>query len=136
MLKQELKTSMVALDYLSSVTDTVALPFVVLDHRFKLMSANRAYFDYFHFSQKDIGRNFLELLEMDRDTDNLPQLRLLLKEAVTSHKEFQDLEIRHIFPVIGRRSILCSGRPIDWRGDEQPAILVSLDDIDNRKWME
>ncbi len=139
-LKQQIIISEKARNYLSSISETVPLPLVILDDHLLIRSANRAFWEHFKPSQKATGKDFFATLEVQGVS--LLNLRKLLTETLTLNKKIVNLEMSCDFPKIGTRIILISANLIQWIGElfqdtkESQAILLSFEDITERRLIE
>ena len=133
-LKQHLSESTVRLDYAISIANTVTQPLAVLDSQLRLTSANHAFFDVFRVAPKESGKAFLSVLSGGAWPDT--PLRKMLSDVLSSNIAMTNFEISHEFPKIGHRTLLVSARRIQWVGLKSDAILVSMDDITERRKSE
>ena len=139
-LKQQVEASKKAQDYLTSVSETVAVPLLLLDDQLRMRSANRAFWENFKLSQNIIGKDFFEALEIQ--SDPLLSTKRLLTEMLRTKTKIKNVEMICEFPLIGRRTLLISASLIQWVGEmsqesqesqESQAILLSFDDITEQK---
>lgn len=140
-LKQRISEGKKALDYLFSVAETVRYPIVILDGELKLQSANRAFWKHFKFPSEIEGKSFFSILKCDGADNHLSteKMQRLLIETMRSGKEVEDIEVSCNSPSLGQRTLLLSGRSIQWMGEtsqDPQALLLSLEDITERKRTE
>jgi PAS domain S-box-containing protein len=64
---------------------------------------------------------------------NLPRLRELVGDALFRNQSFQDFEIVHDFPHIGRRRMRLNARRISRDDDERPTVLLAIEDVTQRR---
>jgi two-component system CheB/CheR fusion protein len=138
-LKRQAEESKKARDYLVSVSETVRLPLAILDNQLRLQSANRAFWVHFKFSEQITRKDFFATLEID--ADSLQKMKTLLTETLRVNKSVKNIEMDCKFPHIGNRTLLISASLIQWIGEQEQeqepqAILVSIDDITERKLLE
>jgi PAS domain S-box-containing protein len=67
---------------------------------------------------------------------NIPSLRTLLEEVIPQNTHFNDFEVDHEFPAIGRRTMLLNARRILQEGKGTEMILLALEDITAEKQSE
>ncbi len=60
---------------------------------------------------------------------NVPELRELLERIIPEKRSFQDLRVKHDFPLIGHRVLALSARRIELGGSHPHLILVGMEDI-------
>ncbi|WP_459557384.1 PAS domain S-box protein [Lacunimicrobium album] len=119
--------------YAQSIVDTVREPLLILDATLRVHSANRAFYQTFHVSPGETeGRLIYELGNGQWD---IPDLRTLLEDIVPKSSVFDDFELQHTFPVIGRRAILLNARKL--QSDRHGELLVlAMEDVTARKQAE
>src|SRR6202011_452446 len=62
-----------------------------------------------------------------------PRLRDLLTEALFRGVPFQDFELQHDFPYIGKKTVRLNGRRIPLSDHESPLVLLAAEDVTARK---
>jgi len=134
-LKERLNESQAALKYATSVADTLTLPLVVLDENLLFLSANQGFIKMFEIvPHKDIGTDLMSVL--GGKGWSIVTLRKLLVEVITEDRALVNFEIEHDFPELGHRIMLLNARQIKWEDNMQKALLLSIDDITERKMLE
>src|SRR5260221_615044 len=97
--------------YAQNIVDTVREPLLILDTTLRVRSANRAFYQTFHVSPEETeGRLIYELGNGQWD---IPDLRTLLEDIVPTSSVFDDFELEHKFPAIGRRVIPLNARKLE-----------------------
>ena len=110
-----------------SIVATVREPLVVLDADLRILFANRSFYQTFRVnSESTDGRLIFEIGSRQWD---VPELRRLLEEILPQSNEFQDYEVMHDFPVIGRRSMRLNARQIYKEGQHPQLILLAIEDV-------
>ncbi|PJE63250.1 hypothetical protein COU88_00545, partial [Candidatus Roizmanbacteria bacterium CG10_big_fil_rev_8_21_14_0_10_39_6] len=64
------------------------------------------------------------------------RLRHLLKSILTHKTFFQDFEIEHDFPIIGKRTVLLNARMLVQKNKNNPMILLAIEDVTEKKHIE
>jgi two-component system, chemotaxis family, CheB/CheR fusion protein len=106
---------------------------VVLDASFRVMTANRAFYETFYVSPAQVEQHLI--FELGNGQWNIPQLRSLLEEIVPSKsqlEDFQNLEIEHEFEQIGHRIMLFNARKMS-QANHEDMILLAIYDITKEK---
>jgi len=98
-----------------AILNTVADPLVVLSTDQRIHSGNRAFYAL-----------FLELAS----------LRTKLKAMLAGSRAFQPVEVDHVFPGEGQRTLILAARPLTLRGHSERRVLVTFQDITARKAAE
>src|SRR3954452_13298105 len=119
--------------YAQNIVDTVREPLLILDATLRVRSANRAFYQTFHVSPEETeGRLIYELGNGQWD---IPDLRRLLEDIVPTSSVFNDFELEHTFPVIGRRAMLLNARKLQ-AGRHGELLVLAMEDVTARKRAE
>ncbi len=114
-------------EYAESIVDTVREPLIILSADLKVVSASSSFYKSFHVSPDETqGRHLYSLGNRQWD---IPRLRELLEEVLPRDTSFDNYEIEHEFPVIGRRKMLLNARRITGATGETQLILLAIEDI-------
>jgi serine phosphatase RsbU (regulator of sigma subunit)/PAS domain-containing protein len=120
-------------NYAQNIVDTVREPLLILDATLRVQSANRAFYQTFHVSPGETeGRLIYELGNGQWD---IPDLRRLLEDIVPTSSVFNDFELEHTFPVIGRRAMLLNARKLQ-AGHHGELLVLAMEDVTARKRAE
>jgi signal transduction histidine kinase len=98
-----------------AILNTVADPLVVLSTDQRIHSGNRAFYTL-----------FLELAS----------LRTKLKAMLVGSRAFQPVEVDHVIPGEGQRTLILDARPLTLPGHSERRVLVTFQDITARKATE
>lgn len=123
-----------ALSYVESIVDTVREPLLVLDGKLCVITASRAFYQTFGVLQNETEGRFL--YDLGNGQWNIPALRTALEEVLPQEKSFQNFEVVHHFPLLGRRVMLLNGRKLWREGNHTECVLLAIEDITERKRME
>lgn len=119
--------------YAQNIVDTVREPLLILDATLRVRSANRAFYQTFHVSADETeGRLIYELGNGQWD---IPDLRTLLEDIVPKSSVFDDFELEHTFPVIGRRAMLLNARKLE-AGQHGGLLVLAMEDVTARRRAE
>jgi PAS domain S-box-containing protein len=121
-------------DYAEAIVETVREPLVVLDGKLRVITANRSFYKIFHVNKKATENKLIYRLG-NGQWDN-PKLRQLLEKILPRKTFFQDFEIEHDFPEIGRRIVLLNARKVIQKNNNEPMILLVIEDITEKKHIE
>src|SRR4051812_48874635 len=120
-------------DYALNIVDTVREPLLILDTTLRVRSANRAFYQTFQVSlDETVGQLIYELGNGQWD---IPDLRTLLEDIVPKSSVFNDFELEHTFPVIGRRVMLLNARKLQ-AGQHGELLVLAMEDVTARKLAE
>lgn len=126
-LKRTLEAAEAARDYAEGLIETVREPLIVLDADLRVERATEAFYETFHASPSDTAGRLL--YDLGNGQWNLPRLRELLGEALFRNQSFQDFEIEHTFPHIGRRRMRLNAKPISPSGEGHRTVLLAIEDV-------
>src|SRR6186997_3234237 len=120
-------------NYAQNIVDTVREPLLILDSSLRVHSANRAFYQTFHVSPDETeGRLIYELGNGQWD---IPDLRTLLEDIVPKSSVFDDFELEHTFPAIGRRVMLLNARKLQ-AGHHGELLVLAMEDVTERRRVE
>ena len=132
MSKEKTKTK--SQEYSESIVNTVREPLIVLDQDLRVVTASRYFYEVFKVKPEEtIGQLIYELGNKQWD---IPRLRELLETILPQQATFDDYEVEHDFPGIGKRTMLLNARRIPNPPEKLKVILLAVEDITKRKKME
>jgi PAS domain S-box-containing protein len=123
-----------ALAYAESIVDTVREPLLILDGELRIKTASRAFHERFGASRDETNGQFL--YDLGDGQWCIPALRVALEEVLSRGKSFQDFEVVHDFPTLGRRVMLLNARKLWHEGVRTELVLLAIEDVTERKRME
>jgi signal transduction histidine kinase/CheY-like chemotaxis protein len=119
--------------YAQDVVDTVREPLLILDGSLRVHSANRAFYQTFGVAVEETeGRLVYELGNGQWD---IPALRTLLEDIVPMSSVFNDFELEHDFPNLGRRVMLLNARKLRQRNHAE-LLVLAMEDVTERRRAE
>lgn len=121
-------------EYAENIVDTVREPLLILNADLKVLSANRSFYKTFHVSPNETKDHTIYNLG-NRQWD-IPRLRELLETILPQNTSFDNYEVEHEFPSIGRRKMLLNARRIFGREGETQLILIAMEDVTDREKAE
>ncbi len=120
--------------YAERIIDTLHEPLIVLDHDLRVVSANDFFYEVFKVKpEKTVGQFIYDL---GNKQWNIPKLRELLETILPSKATFDNYEVEHYFPSIGRHIMLLNAREIKKVLGQEEIILLAIEDITERKRIE
>jgi signal transduction histidine kinase len=114
--------------------DTLREPLLVLDAGQRIISANRSFYRTFQVTREET-ENCL-IYELGNHQWDIPGLRELLETIVPANAHFDDYEVDHAFPTIGRKTMLLNARRLERTSGEPWLILLAIEDITDRRRAE
>ncbi|HLD47471.1 MAG TPA: PAS domain-containing protein, partial [Desulfobaccales bacterium] len=132
-LKRSLDEVEEARNFAQGIVETLREPLLVLDGNLRVISANRAFYQFFQGTSQETQDHLI--YELGNRQWDLPALRKLLEEILPRDRVFQDFAVDADFPLIGRRTMLLNARRLPREG-RPDLILLALEDITDRCKME
>ncbi len=116
--------------YAQNIVDTVREPLLMLDPTLRVRSANRAFYQTFHVSPEETEDQLI--YELGNGQWDIPALRTLLDDIVPQQSVFNDYELEHDFPAIGRRVMLLNARQLR-AGNHTEMLVLAMEDVTERR---
>ena len=116
-----------AQEYTESIFETIREPFIVLTPDLKIISANRSFYNTFQVAPEETEGRFV--FDLGNHQLDIPALRELLEEIILQKTYFDNFEVDHAFPHIGRKRLLLNARRIYCEGKGSERILLAFEDI-------
>jgi len=132
--KQAEETFLEAQKYAASIVETMREPFAALSSDLKVISANHSFYETFKVTPGEMEGQFI--YDIGNGQWDIPGLRELLENILTKNTHFNDFEVDHEFPGIGRRRILLNARRIYREAKKTEEILLTITDITEHKQAE
>jgi len=120
--------------YTESIVKTIREPLLVLSADLKVISANQSFYQAFKVTPQETEGKFI--YSIGNHQWDIPALRELLEEIVPQNTHFNDFEVDHEFPAIGKKTMLLNARRIYREGEGTDMILLAIEDISERKKTE
>ena len=132
--KRAEETFVQAQKHVESIVETIREPLLVLTADLNVISANQSFYQTFKVTPEETeGR---PIYSIGNHQWGIPALRRLLEEIIPQNTHFNNFEVDHEFPGLGRRTMLLNARRIYWQGKGTDLILLAIEDITQRKQME
>ncbi|HEY0073656.1 MAG TPA: PAS domain-containing sensor histidine kinase [Abditibacteriaceae bacterium] len=116
--------------YAQNIVDTVREPLLMLDPTLRVRSANRAFYRTFHVSPEETENRLI--YELGNGQWDIPALRTLLEDIIPQKSLFNDYELEHDFPTIGRKVMLLNARELR-AGNHTELLVLALEDVTERR---
>jgi chemotaxis protein methyltransferase CheR len=114
-----------------NILGSIHEPLVVLDFDFKVVKANHSFYETFNLDPGKTERAFI--YDLDNKQWNIPALREMLEGIVRGDTVPNDLEVEHVFEIIGLKVIHLYAQRIYTRTSHTQLILLSVEDVTERK---
>jgi signal transduction histidine kinase/CheY-like chemotaxis protein len=119
--------------YAQDIVETVREPLLMLDTTLRVRSANRAFYQTFQVSPDETENRLI--YELGNGQWDIPALRTLLEDVIPTSSVFNDFELEHTFPIIGRRIMLLNGRKLR-AGSHDELLVLAMEDVTERRRSE
>ena len=119
--------------YAQDIVDTVREPLLMLDTNLRVHSANSAFYEAFHVTAEETEHQLI--YELGNGQWDIPDLRRLLEDVIPASSVFNDFELEHSFPIIGRRVMLLNARKLR-AGTHSAIIVLAMEDVTDRRRAE
>lgn len=123
-----------ALAYTESIINTVHDPVIILYRDLKVALASRAFYRTFQEQMAETEGRFI--YDLGNRQWDIPKLRQLLEEILPGTTSFDNFEIEHDFPRIGKRTVLLNACRIYMEGNATKLIILTIKDVTDGKMIE
>ncbi len=115
----------------SDIVETIPSALIILDRNLNITFANRAFYQTFRTDQSEtLGCQIYDLGNRQWD---IPALRTLLESVIPHRASVEGFEVEHVFPTIGRRTMLVNARKIFRPGEHDGFILLAIEDVSEER---
>lgn len=120
--------------FAESIIETVREPLIVLDSKMHVITANHSFYQTFKTTPEEtIGQS---LYKLGNRQWNIPELKELLEKILPQNTSFDNFQVEHNFPHIGKRTMLLNARRIYREANKTQMILLAIEDITEHKEAE
>ena len=133
-LKRTEREIKAARDYAEAIIRTARDPMVVLHADLRVNTANEAFYKTFKTTPDQTEGRLI--YDLGNQQWNIPKLRPWLEDILPRNSFFNDFEITHDFPHIGRRTMLLNGRQLELDDGAPPMILLAIEDVTERQRLD
>ncbi len=131
---EEEKKVLESRDFADNIIMSMGDGLLVIDENMRVVRCNLSYGKIFKVNPEDVkGKPFSEL---GSQIWNIPELQFLVKRLFEEAKSINDYEVIRVFPEIGRRIVIISGRPILGREEKPSLILLAFKDVTRQRIAE
>ena len=117
--------------FMEETLATVREPLLVVRQNLNVIYANPSFMETFQVRLEDTKGKFL--YDLGNGQWNIPKLRALLDEVLSKDVPVLDFEVDHVFPDLGRKTMLLNARKIEDGHHDEPTMLLAIEDITGRK---
>ena len=121
-----------ALEYAAHIINTVHELLIILDENLKVALVSRSFCQVFQVTPEETEGRFI--YDLGNRQWDIPKLRQLLEDILPKTTSFDNFEVEHDFPNIGKRIMALNARRIYLEGNRAKLVLLAIEDItDHRK---
>lgn len=120
-----------ALEYTKSIINTVRGPLIIMYEDLSIALANRSFCQVFKVKQEETEGKFV--YDLGNRQWDIPKLRELLEEILPNTTSFDNFEVEHNFPEIGKRIMLLNACRVFLKANRTKLIILAIEDITERK---
>jgi hypothetical protein len=132
--KAKLKSADEQIEFAENIINSVREPMLALDQDLRVVKASKSFYNFFKVTPTEtIGTLIYNLGNNQWD---IPKLRELLETIIPEKTTFDNYEVEHDFSTIGKRIMLLHARQIDRALGKKKIILLTIEDITERKFAE
>jgi chemotaxis protein methyltransferase CheR len=124
----------VAWTYIRTVVDTLREPFLILNGKLRIISANKVFYSMFQVTEKETEKKLV--YDLGNGQWNIPKLKILLEDILPKNTHFEDFKVEYDFPRIGHKIMMLNARKIYSPSEKEPMILLAMEDITKQKLLE
>lgn len=121
-------------EFAESIVSTIRESLLILNGELRIVSASRSFYRAFKVKPKETKGEFI--YDLGNRQWDIPKLRHLLEEIIPENTTFDNFEVEHDFPGIGKRIMLLNARRIPPPPGKPRIILLAIEDITERKKAE
>ncbi|MEO7698065.1 MAG: CheR family methyltransferase [Opitutus sp.] len=120
-----------ARDEAQAAVRTMPVPYLILRADRRIDSASDLFYRHFHLARVDTEEHLI--YELGGGAWDIPALRELLEKILPEKGGFSGCEITHIFPALGRRTLLLNARRVEGAEGVSERLVLTLEDITVRQ---
>jgi two-component system CheB/CheR fusion protein len=110
--------------YADAIIETVREPLLVLDDSLRIKRATEAFYEKFRVAPQAVEDQFL--YDIGKRQWDIPALRSLLEDVLPKNTRVSNFKVEHVFPKLGKRTMLLNARRVEAADGEEPLIVLSI----------
>src|SRR4030095_14053519 len=130
-LKRSEREAKVARDYAEAIIRTARDPLVILRADLHVNTANEAFYKTFKTTPYQTKGRLI--YDLGNQQWNIPKLRILLEDILPRNSFFNDFEVTHNFPHLGRRTMMLNARRLELDGGAPQMTLLAIEAVSERQ---
>ncbi len=121
-------------DYAEAIIETLHESLLMLTDDLKIKTANKGFYTTFQTTPEETEGHYL--YELGDNQWDIPALRTQLRSVQSKNTQIVFFEVDHVFPKIGKKTMLLNAQRVVLRGGRESLILLAIQDITDRKQRE
>ncbi len=117
-------------NYSQTIIATIHEPMIILDHNFKVKSANKSFYKKFHVTKEETEG--MPLFDLGNKQWDIPKLHELLEAMLLKNAHLSNFEVTHEFPGLGEKIMLLNASRIIQKTHREKLILLAIKDVTER----
>ena len=123
-----------ALQYTKNIINTVHDPLIILYEDLRVALANRSFYQIFKVKPNETEGEFI--YDLGNRQWDIPKLQQLLEDILPKTTSFDNFEIEHDFPGIGKSIMLLNACRLYMEANRTRLIVITIKDITESKKIE
>jgi transcriptional regulator with GAF, ATPase, and Fis domain len=116
----------------NNMLDSIHEPLLVLDGNFKVVKANRSFYQVFR--TKPHETEGVLIYDLGNRQWDIPRLKELLEDILPRNSSLDDFEVEHTFQEIGRKIMHLNASRLNDEGHRAEMILIAIEDVTEREF--
>ncbi len=113
--------------YFENIVNTVREPLMVLDNRLRIQTVNQSFCRTFTIDSEAVRNRMI--YDLGNGQWDIPRLRELLESILPENASFENFEVEHDFPRIGRKKFILNARRMQSLEGMSESILLALEEM-------
>ena len=123
-----------AFEYTERIINTVHNPLIILYGDLKAALANRSFYRTFEVVPEETENQFI--YELGNGQWDIPKLRHLLEDILPENESFDNFEVEHNFPGIGKRTMSLNACRFVMEANRTKLIIITFEDVTDHNMIE
>ena len=123
-----------AFEYTEHIINTVHNPLIILYGDLKAALANRSFYQTFEVVPEETEDQFI--YELGNGQWDIPKLRHLLEDILPKNESFDNFEVEHSFPGIGKRTMSLNACRFVMEANRTKLIIITFKDVTDHNMIE
>jgi len=109
-----------------NIVDTIREALIILDNDLNIISVNNSFYNMFKLLPIAVEGKCI--YKISNNAWDIPHLKKLLEEIIPNNNFFDNFEVEHVFPFVGKKRLLLNARTIIQKEAGTKQILLAIED--------